>query len=63
MQRDVHHGLLDADTACVYCRTGPVAPDWRPFCSERCKLLDLGNWVDGRYRVAGAATTVPDEDG
>ncbi len=22
-----------------------------PFCSERCKLLDLGNWVDERYRV------------
>jgi uncharacterized protein len=24
---------------------------FRPFCSERCKLLDLGNWVDGNYRV------------
>ena len=24
---------------------------WRPFCSERCKLLDLGNWVDEKYRV------------
>jgi len=22
-----------------------------PFCSERCKLLDLGNWIDERYRV------------
>ena len=25
--------------------------EWRPFCSERCKLLDLGNWVDEKYRV------------
>jgi endogenous inhibitor of DNA gyrase (YacG/DUF329 family) len=23
----------------------------RPFCSARCKLLDLGNWVDENYRV------------
>jgi endogenous inhibitor of DNA gyrase (YacG/DUF329 family) len=20
-----------------------------PFCSERCRLRDLGNWVDGKY--------------
>ena len=25
----------------------------RPFCSERCKLLDLGNWLDENYRIAG----------
>ena len=24
---------------------------WRPFCSERCKTVDLGNWVSGRYRL------------
>jgi len=24
----------------------------RPFCSERCKLIDLGNWVTGVYRVS-----------
>lgn len=23
----------------------------RPFCSERCKLIDLGAWADERYRV------------
>jgi endogenous inhibitor of DNA gyrase (YacG/DUF329 family) len=23
----------------------------RPFCSERCKLIDLGRWVDEEYRV------------
>jgi hypothetical protein len=22
---------------------------FRPFCSERCKLLDLGNWLVGSY--------------
>jgi endogenous inhibitor of DNA gyrase (YacG/DUF329 family) len=22
-----------------------------PFCSERCRLIDLGNWLDGRSRL------------
>src|SRR6059036_932106 len=26
---------------------------WRPFCSERCKLRDLGNWAAERFRIAG----------
>jgi endogenous inhibitor of DNA gyrase (YacG/DUF329 family) len=24
---------------------------FRPFCSERCKLIDLGAWATERYRV------------
>ena len=24
---------------------------FRPFCSERCKLIDLGKWVEGAYRI------------
>jgi endogenous inhibitor of DNA gyrase (YacG/DUF329 family) len=24
---------------------------WRPFCSERCKMLDLGAWFDGRHAI------------
>jgi endogenous inhibitor of DNA gyrase (YacG/DUF329 family) len=24
---------------------------FRPFCSERCKLLDLGAWADGTYAI------------
>jgi endogenous inhibitor of DNA gyrase (YacG/DUF329 family) len=24
---------------------------YRPFCSERCKLIDLGNWAGGDYRI------------
>ena len=26
---------------------------FRPFCSQRCKLIDLGNWASGRYAIAG----------
>ena len=48
---------------CAYCRARPVEPAWRPFCSERCKLLDLGRWIDGEYRVPGdPAPPVADED-
>jgi len=24
---------------------------WRPFCGERCKTIDLGDWASERYRV------------
>jgi len=27
-----------------------------PFCSERCRNDDLGNWVFGRYRVPAPMT-------
>ena len=30
-----------------------------PFCSERCKLLDLGNWASGRYVVSEPAVEEP----
>ncbi|WP_455199864.1 DNA gyrase inhibitor YacG [Kaarinaea lacus] len=26
---------------------------WRPFCSERCKLIDLGEWASESHRIAG----------
>jgi endogenous inhibitor of DNA gyrase (YacG/DUF329 family) len=39
---------------CPRCgRPAAFVPDnkWRPFCSERCKIVDLGNWGSERYRV------------
>jgi hypothetical protein len=35
-------------------------PD-RPFCSQRCRLADLGNWAAERYRVPGDAIREDDE--
>lgn len=26
---------------------------FRPFCSERCKMIDLGAWASGGYSIAG----------
>jgi endogenous inhibitor of DNA gyrase (YacG/DUF329 family) len=27
------------------------AKNYSPFCSERCKLIDLGRWLEGRYQI------------
>jgi endogenous inhibitor of DNA gyrase (YacG/DUF329 family) len=35
-------------------KEAPAAPGQRsyfPFCSERCKLVDLGKWLDGKYQI------------
>jgi endogenous inhibitor of DNA gyrase (YacG/DUF329 family) len=40
---------------------GPEAP-FRPFCSERCKLIDLGAWFSGERAIAGDAT-LPEDAG
>lgn len=34
---------------------------YRPFCSERCRLIDLGAWVNEEYTVPGEQVTIPDE--
>lgn len=35
---------------------------WRPFCSERCKLIDLSEWMDESRRIPDTAETlVPPE--
>jgi len=44
-----------------YSTTNP----WRPFCSERCKLIDLGAWANDEYVIEGepgsAAKMSPEE--
>ena len=34
---------------------------WRPFCSERCKTIDLGTWAAEAYRVPVIGAPDPDE--
>lgn len=44
---------------CPICRK-PVTwqgNPYRPFCSERCKLLDLDNWLSERYRTSTPVET------
>lgn len=36
--------------------------EFRPFCSERCKLIDFGAWTDEEYGIAAEpAQMSPDE--
>ena len=36
--------------------------EFRPFCSERCKLLDFGAWADENYALPAEDTQLSDED-
>ena len=33
-----------------------------PFCSERCRLIDLGNWASGKYVIPGPPARAPEKD-
>lgn len=48
---------------CPTCR-GETEPGsrYRPFCSERCKMVDLGRWFRGEYVVAGEAAVAFDPE-
>jgi uncharacterized protein len=46
---------------CPTCRKNvDPATKFRPFCSERCKLIDLGRWLSGSYVVPGEPATEDD---
>ena len=57
---------------CPICRK-PVEPvarnEWFPFCSNRCKVLDLSKWLNNEYAVPardedeGDAGSVAEDDG
>ena len=32
------------------------APEF-PFCSDRCRIIDLGNWASEKYRVPAEKTS------
>jgi len=36
-------------------------PQFFPFCSERCKLIDLGAWFDATYRIPARTDEESDE--
>lgn len=36
--------------------------EFRPFCSERCKLLDFGAWADERYNLPAESFAPGEED-
>jgi endogenous inhibitor of DNA gyrase (YacG/DUF329 family) len=61
VQQDILRGILmekksrKVKTRCPRCG---VEVAWegnpnRPFCSEKCRLVDLGRWASEEYRIAG----------
>lgn len=40
---------------CPICKNSTTWEEnpWRPFCSERCKLIDLGKWASDEYGIEG----------
>ncbi|MSP67839.1 MAG: DNA gyrase inhibitor YacG [Alphaproteobacteria bacterium] len=42
---------------CPICRK-PATPAHRPFCSDRCRKVDLGRWFQGAYAIPAK----PEED-
>ena len=56
--------------SCPICQRemrGKTLSDWPqfPFCSDRCKLIDLGRWLGEKYSVPAVeqeAEDAPDED-
>jgi len=34
---------------------------WRPFCCERCKMVDLGAWFSEQHAIPGEPAVIPDE--
>ncbi len=42
--------------AALYAAENP----YRPFCSERCKLIDMGAWASEQYRIPAAESDAED---
>jgi len=51
------------EVECPHCRKRvPYAGNpYRPFCSERCRLIDLGAWIDENYKIPGVPPAESEE--
>jgi endogenous inhibitor of DNA gyrase (YacG/DUF329 family) len=51
----------------VKCPTCKNRTEWqdnpyRPFCSEKCKLIDLGAWASEEYKISGKLNDESDQE-
>ena len=55
-------------TVVVDCPTCGKKVEWvatnkyRPFCSERCKLIDLGAWAEEKYTIESSEPDNPEDE-
>ncbi|HEY7210291.1 MAG TPA: DNA gyrase inhibitor YacG [Bryobacteraceae bacterium] len=55
--------MAPATVRCPICkREVPFESPEMPFCSKRCRLLDLGNWASEKYVIPGASGRPDTED-
>ncbi len=49
---------------CPTCKreTEYTGNEFRPFCSKRCKLLDFGDWADGKFSLPSQTASLSEED-
>jgi len=43
-------------------RWSDAASPWRPFCSARCRGIDLGDWASNRFVIVGDEVNGPAGD-
>ena len=56
---------MEKQIKCPQCKNLTVYSEqnkFRPFCSERCRLLDFGDWAQGRYAIPAQETHPENED-
>ncbi|MGV8836068.1 DNA gyrase inhibitor YacG [Cellvibrio sp.] len=57
--------LTSLELACPSCKKAVLWNDefpHRPFCSDRCRLIDLGEWASESHRIAGDNLDINSED-
>jgi hypothetical protein len=48
---------------CPICKKSVAFDDpYMPFCSDRCRLIDLGNWASEKYSIPGAPLSEEDRN-
>ena len=50
---------------CPQCKTSVEWSEdnsFRPFCSKRCYMLDLGSWASGKHKIAGSPLLDEEKD-
>ena len=55
---------MSLQVPCPQCRqmTPFEGNPYRPFCSERCRRIDLGTWASGGYVIPGRSAEVEDSN-
>lgn len=56
--------VVSCPTCSAQVEWSPANP-YRPFCSQRCKQIDLGAWAEEKYTIPGAPADddlLPDQD-